>query len=70
MSHASAIMRVLTDGLISIFAGCLSPAAGRGNGGLSALPPNRPDSNRFKGAVVSCVVAPARVYQNPIRGAA
>jgi hypothetical protein len=31
-------MRVLKDGLISIFAGCLSPAAGRGNTGLSALP--------------------------------
>jgi hypothetical protein len=38
MSHANAIMRVLKDGLISIFAGCLSRAAGRGNTGLSALP--------------------------------
>jgi hypothetical protein len=31
VTHASAIMRVLTDGLISIVAGCLSSAAGRGN---------------------------------------
>ena len=38
MSRASAIMRVLKDGLISIFARCLSPAAGRGYTGLWALP--------------------------------
>jgi len=38
MSDACAIIRVLKDDLIGIFAGCLSPAAGRGNTGLSALP--------------------------------
>jgi hypothetical protein len=38
VTHASAIMRVLMDGLISIVAGCLSPAAGRGHTGLWALP--------------------------------
>jgi hypothetical protein len=37
-THASAIMRVLKDDLISIVAGCLSPAAGRGNTGPLALP--------------------------------
>src|SRR5690348_9466007 len=31
-------MRVLKDDLIGIFAGCLSPAAGRGNTGPLALP--------------------------------
>src|SRR5690349_22052244 len=36
--HASAIMGVLKDDLISIVAGCLSPAAGRGNTGPLALP--------------------------------
>ena len=40
MTHASAIVRVLIDGLISIFAKCLSAAAGRGNTGLWALPLN------------------------------
>jgi hypothetical protein len=38
VTHVSAIMRVLKDDLISIFAGCLSPAAGRGNTGPLALP--------------------------------
>ena len=38
MPHAWAVMRVLEGDLIGIFAGCLSPAAGRGNTGLSALP--------------------------------
>jgi hypothetical protein len=38
VTHVSAIMRVLKDDLIGIFAGCLSPAAGRGNTGPLALP--------------------------------
>jgi hypothetical protein len=38
VTHASAIMGVLKDDLISIVAGCLSPAAGRGNTGPLALP--------------------------------
>jgi len=38
VTHVSAIMRVRKDELISIFAGCLSPAAGRGDTGPLALP--------------------------------
>ncbi len=38
MTHAGAILRVLKDGLITIFARCRSSAAGRGNAGLWALP--------------------------------
>jgi hypothetical protein len=38
MTHASGIMFVLADGLISIVTGCLSSAAGRGDNGLWALP--------------------------------
>ena len=34
MADASAIMRVLKDGLISMLARCLSSTAGRGNTGL------------------------------------
>jgi hypothetical protein len=38
MTRASAIMCVLKDDLISVFAGCLSSAAGLGDTGLWALP--------------------------------
>jgi len=37
VAHAGAIVRVLTDGLISIVAGCLPSAAGGGHTGLWAL---------------------------------